>query len=164
MTKSLVYGAVSPHTNFTFNLVQEGKLMLELKTEILLDATPNKVWQAIIDFKYYPLWNSFIKNLAGNLIVSEKLIIQIAPPGKKEMTFFPVLMTANENRELRWVGKFLFPFLFRGEHYFILEPINDNQTKLIHGEVFSGLFVPLMEKDYRKPTRTRKVLKINFCL
>jgi hypothetical protein len=86
-------------------------LVLELKTEILINATPEKVWQVLTDFKHYPLWNPFIKNLAGNPVASEKLIVQIAPPGKKEMTFSPVLFKA-DGSELRWVGKFLFPLLY----------------------------------------------------
>lgn len=125
--------------------------MLEIKTEILINATSEKVWQALTELKCYPLWNPFIKNLAGNLIVGEKLVVQIAPPGKKEMTFSPMLIKANGS-ELRWVGKFLFPFLFKGEHYFILEPVNNNQTKFIHGEIFNGLLVSLMEKDLRGAT------------
>jgi hypothetical protein len=126
--------------------------MLELKTEIIIDAGAEKIWQILADFKRYPLWNPFVKGILGNLAIGEKLTVQIASPGKKEMTFLPTLVTVKENHEIRWVGKFLLSPLFRGEHYFILEPINDHQTRFIHGEIFSGLLVPLMQKDLRGAT------------
>lgn len=126
--------------------------MLELKTEIIIDSGAEEIWKILVDFKRYPLWNPFVKGILGNLVVGEKLTVQIAPPGKKEMIFLPTLITVKESREIRWVGKFLLSSLFRGEHYFLLESINEKQTKFIHGEIFTGLLVPLMKKDLRGPT------------
>jgi hypothetical protein len=34
--------------------------------------------------------------------------------------------------------------IFDGEHYFLLEPIGESQTRLRHGEKFSGLLVGLL--------------------
>jgi hypothetical protein len=36
------------------------------------------------------------------------------------------------------------PGIFDGEHYFLLEPIGENRTRLTQGEKFSGLFVGLL--------------------
>jgi len=104
--------------------------MLELKTEIIIDESAEKIWQVLADFKRYPLWNPFVKGILGGLAVGEKLTVQIGPPGKKEMTFLPTLITVKENHEIRWVGKFLLSPLFRGEHYFILEPIIASTKRL----------------------------------
>jgi hypothetical protein len=46
-------------------------------------------------------------------------------------------------RELRWLGHLLLPGVFDGEHYFLLEPIGDNGTRLTQGERFAGILVGL---------------------
>ena len=38
----------------------------------------------------------------------------------------------------------LFPGIFDGEHYFLLEPIGESRTRLTQGEKFSGLLVGLL--------------------
>lgn len=123
--------------------------MLELKTEIIINASAEKIWQVLADFNRYPSWNPFVQEISGSLMTGEQLIVKIVPPGKKGMRFLPILIKVEKPREIRWVGKFLFKFLFRGEHYFILEPMSETQTKFIHGEIFTGLLVPLIEKDLR---------------
>jgi hypothetical protein len=70
-----------------------------------------------------------------------RLAVHIAPPGKSGMRFKPTVLTANPERELRWLGRLLLPGIFDGEHYFLLEPIGSDRTRLTHGERFSGILV-----------------------
>ena len=35
----------------------------EIKTEILINATPEKVWSILTSFDNYPNWNPFIKSI-----------------------------------------------------------------------------------------------------
>lgn len=60
------------------------------------------------------------------------------------MVFKPVITDFTENERLEWVGNLFIPGLFDGRHYFELEEIEDGNTRLIHGEKFSGLFVGLI--------------------
>ena len=60
------------------------------------------------------------------------------------MSFKPKLLAVEPGRELRWLGRFLVPGLFDGEHYFLLEPDGSGGTRFTHGENFSGLFVAMM--------------------
>lgn len=59
------------------------------------------------------------------------------------MRFKPTVITVRPERELRWLGHFLVPGIFDGEHFFLLEPIGEDQTRLTQGEKFSGLLVGL---------------------
>ena len=63
------------------------------------------------------------------------------------MTFRPTVLRSDKNREFRWLGKLFVKGLFDGEHYFILTPINEQQTQLEHGEHFRGLLVNLIMKQ-----------------
>jgi hypothetical protein len=45
------------------------------------------------------------------------------------------------------------PGIFDGEHQFQLEPMGERRTRLIHGEVFSGLLVPLLWQNLDTQTR-----------
>ena len=77
---------------------------------------------------------------------------QIKIGGKKVQKFKPKVLVVNENEHFRWKGKLFFKGLFDGEHYFILEKIDDNRTKLIHGENFSGLFSKPILKMIKEDT------------
>ena len=74
------------------------------------------------------------------------MLVTIKPLDKKPMSFKPTLLTFSASSELRWLGIVGARWIFSGEHYFILQPINSNETKLIHGENFSGILAPLFIK------------------
>lgn len=48
------------------------------------------------------------------------------------------------NAKLEWRGSLAVPGLFAGRHYFVLEPAGSGACRLVHGEEFSGLLLPLM--------------------
>ena len=66
------------------------------------------------------------------------------------MTFKPAVLAFSENKEFRWKGKLGINGIFDGEHYFQLTDLENNQTKFIHGEKFSGILIPLMGKTLDK--------------
>jgi hypothetical protein len=114
-----------------------------IETNIEIDASPKKVWSILTDFAGMASWNPFIKSISGALTPGSILAVHIAPPGKRGMRFKPTVLTANSERELRWLGRLLLPGIFDGEHYFLLEPIGSDTTRLTHGEKFSGILVGL---------------------
>lgn len=119
--------------------------MIEIRTEQIINSSVNDVWQKLTDFESYPAWNPFITKISGNKSVGSRLLVNITPPGSKTTVFKPILTKFSENKELRWVGKLGFSWLFRGEHYFQLEQIDEVHTRFVHGEIFSGLLAkPLM--------------------
>jgi Polyketide cyclase / dehydrase and lipid transport len=58
----------------------------EIRTEILINASPEKVWKVFTDFQDYPGWNPFILSIAGAVEVGNKIKIKLLPPGTKGMT------------------------------------------------------------------------------
>ena len=124
--------------------------MKEIKTEITIHSTPEKVWEVLTDFKRYPEWNPFITSISGNQAVGEHLIVTIHPPEGNLLKFKPLIVMYEDHKEFRWKGKLFIKGLFDGEHYFMLTDNHDGTTTFIHGEKFSGLFVGLLGKALEK--------------
>lgn len=128
--------------------------MHEIKTEIEIATTPERVWSILTNFTAYPQWNPFIRTISGAFETGERLTVFIQPTASKGMTFRPTILVALPNQELRWLGHFLLPKIFDGEHYFQIESLSANRVRLIHGEKFSGLLVALFKSSLDSGTKS----------
>jgi hypothetical protein len=118
----------------------------EIKSQIIINASPEKIWVVLTDFKNYPSWNPFIKSISGEVEVGKKIKAHIAPSEGNSMTFKPKVLVFEVNKELRWIGHLLFPGLFDGEHIFQLENNGNGTTTFIQRENFRGILVPFFKK------------------
>lgn len=134
--------------------------IMKIETEILINAGAETVWKVLTDFDNHPTWNPFILSISGEKAVGKNLTVSMRPPGGKGMTFKPVILKFEPNREFRWKGKLLVKGLFDGEHFFILEPVGESQTRLVHGEIFSGILVGMVKGPLDK-TRDGFILMNN---
>jgi len=124
-----------------------------LKTEILINSTPEKVWAILTDFKNYPTWNPFVTSLTGDFEVGKKIKVRIEPPEAKANNFEPTITTFEPNKKLSWLGVFLMRGVFDGEHKFELTDNGNGTTTLVQSENFAGLLVPLFKKMLNDNTR-----------
>ncbi len=111
---------------------------MQLRTEIDIAATPERIWKVLTNFREYSQWNPFIVSISGKPAVGETLEVVISPPQKSEMRFSPKILRVDPNKELRWRGVLWFRWLFCGEHFFRLEESTPGHTRFVHGEDFSG--------------------------
>lgn len=111
---------------------------MQLRTEIDIAASPEKIWEVLTDFRAYPEWNPFIVSISGKAAVGQQLSVVISPPEQSEMRFKPVVLRADPGVELRWRGTLWFRWLFTGEHFFRLDAKERGVTRFTHGEDFSG--------------------------
>jgi hypothetical protein len=126
--------------------------MKELRTEIIIQASPEKVWQTLINLEKYPEWNPFIHHAIGKAKVGETVDIKFRS-GSKDTTLHCTVIKANMNRELCWKYHVIFPSLWSGEHSFTIESMEANQVRFIDKEIFTGLLIPLQAKDIDTNTR-----------
>lgn len=124
--------------------------MKKIETEILINSKPEKVWEVLTNFEKHSEWNPFIQSISGIPKTGEQLLVKIQPPDGQLMTFKPLVLRFEQNKEFRWLGKLLFKGLFDGEHYFKLSGNDNGTTRFIHGEKFSGLLVGLLGKTLDK--------------
>lgn len=128
----------------------------DIRTEIEINASAEKVWQILSDFENFPKWNPFVVKVLGTPKVDEILKIEVQLPESIKLKFTPKVLVAEPNKELRWVGTSPLGS-FRGEHFYQIEFLGENKVRFIHGEHFSGWTVGLtwallgkaIEKGYR---------------
>jgi hypothetical protein len=117
-----------------------------IERSVEIDAPSRDVWEVLVDFARYPEWNPFVRSVSGEAVRGARLRVELSPPGGRGMKFRPRVLAAIPGRELRWIGRFLVPGLFDGEHSFVIEPLDQRRCRLIQGETFRGLFVVLLGK------------------
>jgi len=118
----------------------------EIKTEILIHASCQKVWSVLTNINDYPNWNPFITSFVGELKIGNKIKARLQPPGAQGMTFTPTILTLEPNKEFKWLGHLWVPGLFDGEHSFTLQEMENGTTLFIQSEKFNGILVPLFKK------------------
>jgi hypothetical protein len=140
-------------TILTLILINITVMAKEIRTQIVIHATPEKVWQILTNFKDYPNWNPFIKAINGNVEVGKKFKATIQAPHQKPMTFKPRVLVFEKEQEFRWLGHLLMPGLFDGEHIFELIANQDGTTTFIQREKFRGILIPLFKKMLDRDTK-----------
>ena len=110
--------------------------MKNLETTITISAPIQTVWNILTSFEEYPSWNPFITKIEGNLKMGGQLNNTLMLNGKPNY-FQPKIVAFEEGQKFEWLGSGALG-MFNGQHYFYLEDLGNNQTKLIHGEHFSG--------------------------
>ena len=129
------------------------KQMKELNTEIEIDASAERVWHLLTTFDTFPQWNPFIRRIEGKAELGSRLTVFIQPSGGRIMTFKPVVLKTEPERELRWRGSLVFSGLFDGEHIFLIQRLGENRVRFVHREVFSGLLAPMFWRSIDTDTR-----------
>jgi hypothetical protein len=116
-----------------------------VSTTIDIDASPQAVWDVLVDFPAYPGWNPFIDSIDGTAEVGRRLTVHLAGQNGAGTTFRPTVLAATPGEELRWIGKLGPGRLFDGEHSFVLTANPDGTTRLSHSEHFTGILVALFK-------------------
>lgn len=125
----------------------------EIKTEILIHANPERIWEILTAFEQYPDWNPFIRSIQGEAKEGHRLVVRIKPPEASGMTFKPEVLAFEPHKEFRWIGHLLFPGLFDGEHKFELIDHGNGTATLIQSEKFTGVLVSLFAKQLENNTK-----------
>jgi hypothetical protein len=116
----------------------------QIHTEIGINASPSRVWEVLADFARYPEWNPFILEVRG--VVSQDATVRYRfefPRGVRLWANAKILQFEPE-KELRWAAHFLTPGVFNGEHYFAITAAPGSNSIFHHGEIFTGLVLPVV--------------------
>jgi hypothetical protein len=115
-----------------------------IETNIVIDSTPERIWDVLTNFEEYELWNPFMTKVVGNASLGSKIEVNIKTISGKNRSYYPIITKCETNQELRWKGKSFLPGVFDGERVFVLKKSDDDKVSFSHKEIFSGLGVKLV--------------------
>ncbi|HSA74303.1 MAG TPA: SRPBCC domain-containing protein [Nitrososphaeraceae archaeon] len=118
--------------------------MKAIETHIIVDCTPDRIWNILTNFEEYESWNPFMTKVQGDAKLGAKIKVQIRTKGEKQRIYHPIITRLEINKELRWKGKSFLPGIFDGERIFLIEKSAYNKIAFYHKELFSGLGVKLV--------------------
>ena len=72
-------------------------MSFDLRTDIDIDAPPERVWSILTDFASYRL-EPFIRSIEGEARLDAKLKVRIQPSGGRAMGFNPTVLAAEPAR------------------------------------------------------------------
>lgn len=111
--------------------------MKKIETHIQIAASLDSVWGIFSDFEKYNDWNPFLVEVKGALNEGESLKINVVLSNGKTRLAEPKVERVIYGKEVCFLAKR--GFLFTGKHYFIFEATSPAETRVTHGEIFSGI-------------------------
>jgi hypothetical protein len=124
----------------------------QIRTEIVINASKERVYQILTNLEGYEKWNPFIVKSKGKVAKGARLVNTMVN-GDSTITFKPKVMKAEDNKTFEWLGSLFVKGLFDGHHYFRIEEIAPEQINLVHGETFSGILASFLLKKIGQQTR-----------
>jgi hypothetical protein len=118
--------------------------MPETVTDIIIDASVDKVWRVLADFSAYPEWNPYIRGMDGSLQTGAALRVTRILPDRGERTSQPTVTLYRPGREFRLLDRPVLPGLMDAEHGLKLEPLGPEQVRFVHWQSTSGLLSPIL--------------------
>ncbi|MCI4651708.1 SRPBCC domain-containing protein [Phaeodactylibacter sp.] len=116
----------------------------EVRAEILIDETPDKVWKTLIQMERYGDWNDQLQFMGGTPAKGEIIKLKLSVEGATPYEFSPTINHWEEGKKFGWIARTGFPGVFDGEHLFELEE-RQGQTFLINRERYSGFLAPFIQ-------------------
>ena len=120
---------------------------MEVRTDIEIAASSDKIWEVLADFAAYPEWNPVIVSVKGEPQAGARIQIKI-DSGTGPALQIPVRVThADPGKHLEWTGTLAGQsWLFAGRHYFKIEELGKDRCQFHHGEAFRGILPRLLWK------------------
>ena len=136
-----------------------------VRTDIVIDAPPEKVWAALTAFGSYGAWNPCLRRIDGEAGLNQILRITIRLGWLPPIRFRARIDRFRRNEILGWRGVLFFGLL-HGRHWFELRPLDAAKTNFIHSETFGGalaspflaLFSGVTRHSYDAMNRALKAL------
>ncbi|WP_277541417.1 SRPBCC domain-containing protein [Haloarcula laminariae] len=124
--------------------------MPEVSVAVDIPAVPETVWAVLTDTEAYPQWNTLL-SVSGEYAVGETVTARLSIPGLPTVPISPEIIAVEPGRALRWRSRL---FGIEAEHAFLLEPLEDGQTRFVQREQFSGAMAgPVVSRFERRIRR-----------
>lgn len=127
--------------------------MIEVSASTEIAAPPEIVWKILTELEHYPEWNPFIRQARGSLEVGGEVRVRVRPRFGIPLAFHATVLERDEGHELHWRGFVGGDWLASGEHWFTIEPIDDNRVRFVQTEIFGGVLPRIAARLLRREAR-----------
>ncbi|MBT3038158.1 MAG: SRPBCC domain-containing protein [Candidatus Thiodiazotropha sp. (ex Codakia orbicularis)] len=104
--------------------------------EIVIPASPDKVWEVLLDHESYQQWNPLLVPKEGKFAEGSKIVYQMTQPNGKQSEFpTTVISVEPQNLIKQYAG---IPMILTADHEYRLVAV-DGGTRVIQHEVDNGL-------------------------
>jgi len=130
--------------------------MKEIKTEIIINASKEKIWTLLSDLESYQRWNNIITSVKSSLQVGRGFRFKINIFGQA-VPMVAKIHRSDQNQYLGWGNDYesWAKIILAAHHYFEIIEVSETQCKFVHGEQFYGVvpfvlwpIINKMEKSY----------------
>lgn len=111
-----------------------------ITTSIDIDAPAGQLWQLVGTLECYAGWNS--ATVFRTPAKAGRIQLMRVKLGGLWLPVPVLIQHCDQHNGLRWIGGI--PGLITGSHYFCIEPVDAQRSRLVQGEDFTGLLVPLL--------------------
>ncbi len=125
--------------------------MRAIRTETVVDAPAEAVWDVLTDFPRYPEWNPFLVRVETRLVPGAPVAMTVRL-GRRDVPLDARMLAVLPGQEFRWAGPIARwkGVVFRGEHFFGVAPEGPGSCRFLHGEDFGGLSLALLDGWMRR--------------
>lgn len=120
----------------TANVMIENDSMASVYTDIVIEASPEEVWQVLTDFEAMPSWSTTFQGLEGD-ITDGGQINALFPSPQGMLIAYPHALDLEEGLHFGWSDEIITLPGIVDNHYYTIEPCGD-ETLFIQTDEFSG--------------------------
>ena len=117
--------------------------MAEYRTTFPISASPDRVWEVLVDFDRWSEWNPSVPSIRGEARAGSQVAMTLAMPSRPSAKVKATLTDVVSHRRLCWQGHVGSERLFAGRREFELAPQPDGTVLLTHVERVTGLLSPV---------------------
>lgn len=117
--------------------------MASVRSEVEIDAAPERVFDILVDLAAYPEWNPFTPRVESSLELGAPVHLHVRLRGKKLSHRVEYVSALERPSRLCWGASIGARFLLRAERCQTLEPLADGRTRYVNEDVLSGPLAPL---------------------
>jgi hypothetical protein len=134
--------------------------MLNLHTEITLDAPLDRVRELLADTSLYPQWHPLFPQVSGEMRVGATIVVTVALPGIKPFSVPATIREATAGLRLCWRYAYRLPGLFSWTYRYEVAELERGRVKFVQDSTYAGLLAPLYHFGMKKQLR-QGILELN---
>lgn len=136
----------TPSSTTTIVTVDSNALSVYVAATTDVDAPAHVAWAVLADTDKYAEWNPFVRRLDGDLVVGNKIEVELQLNDRKLQKMSPRIVVADAGTAFEWLGGFGFRGVFDGRHRFEIQAVDVGRSRLVQSEKLSGALVPFFRK------------------